>query len=67
VEQVVCGGRCGIGTSGRREDEEKGYRRVNIIQILCTHECKWKMIPAETIPGMEEGEIKENDGGGEFN
>jgi hypothetical protein len=26
-----------------------------------------KMIPVETIPGMGEGEIKENDGVGEFN
>jgi hypothetical protein len=26
-----------------------------------------KMRPAETIPEIEEGEIKENDGGGEFN
>jgi hypothetical protein len=26
-----------------------------------------KMRPAETIPEIEEGGIKENDGGGEFN
>jgi hypothetical protein len=26
-----------------------------------------KMRPFETIPGMERGRIKENDGGGEFN
>jgi hypothetical protein len=26
-----------------------------------------KMRPIETIPEMEGGEIKENDGGGEFN
>jgi hypothetical protein len=26
-----------------------------------------KMRPIETIPGMVGGEIKENDGGGEFN
>jgi hypothetical protein len=26
-----------------------------------------KMRPVETIPGMEGGVIKENDGGGEFN
>jgi hypothetical protein len=31
----------------------KGYRRVNIEQILCTHVYKWKtMILVETIPGM---------------
>jgi hypothetical protein len=34
-----------------------------MVQILCTHICKWKN---ETIPGMEEGRIKEYDGGGEF-
>jgi hypothetical protein len=27
---------------------EKGWRRMNIVQILCTHVCKWKMIPVET-------------------
>jgi hypothetical protein len=26
-----------------------------------------KLRPVETIPGMEVGDIKENDGGGEFN
>jgi hypothetical protein len=26
-----------------------------------------KMIPVKTVPGMWGGEIKENDGGGEFN
>jgi hypothetical protein len=26
-----------------------------------------KMRPVETVPGMEGGGIKENDGGGEFN
>jgi hypothetical protein len=36
---------------------EKDCRRVNIVHILCTHVCKWKMIPVETIPGIgvEEG------------
>jgi hypothetical protein len=37
VEQVPTGG---AGNSERKEDEEKGYRRVNIVQILCTHVCK---------------------------
>jgi hypothetical protein len=23
-----------------------------MMEILCTHVCKWKMIPFETIPGM---------------
>jgi hypothetical protein len=26
---------------------ENGWRRVNIVQILCTHIFKWKMIPFE--------------------
>jgi hypothetical protein len=37
---------------------------VNIVQILCTHVCKWKMIPAETVVGMG-GMIKEYGGDGE--
>jgi hypothetical protein len=32
----------GIGISGRGEDVEKGYRRVNICKILCMHVCKRK-------------------------
>jgi hypothetical protein len=39
----------------------KGCRRVNMVQILCTHVCKWKN---ETR--NREGRIKENDRGGEF-
>jgi hypothetical protein len=34
---------------------EKGYRKVNMVQILYTHRCKWKMIPVETNPEMVEG------------
>jgi hypothetical protein len=37
---------------------EKGYRRVNIMQMLYTHVCKWKMMPAETTPGMGKRENK---------
>jgi hypothetical protein len=33
----------GVGTRGIGEDVEKGYRRVNIIQILCTYVYKWKI------------------------
>jgi hypothetical protein len=47
-----------------REEVEKGHRRVNMVQILYTHKCKWKKLSHETIPGM--GVIKENGGGGEF-
>jgi hypothetical protein len=32
----------GAGTSGRRKDIRKGCRRVNMVEILCTHVCKWK-------------------------
>jgi hypothetical protein len=50
-----------------RGEVGKRYRRVNIEQILCTHVCKCKMIPVETVPGVGvEGRIKENDRGGEF-
>jgi hypothetical protein len=39
MEQVLPGG---LGTSGRVEEVGKGCGRVNIVQILCTHVCKWK-------------------------
>jgi hypothetical protein len=32
----------GIGINGRGEEVEKGCGRVNMVQILCTCECKWK-------------------------
>jgi hypothetical protein len=32
----------GIGTTGSGEDVGKGCRRVNMVQILCVHICKWK-------------------------
>jgi hypothetical protein len=47
------------------EDVERECRRLNMVQILCTH-VSGKMRTVETIPGMEEGRIK-NDVGGEFN
>jgi hypothetical protein len=31
-----------VGTSGRGEEVGKVCRKVNIVQILCTHVCKWK-------------------------
>jgi hypothetical protein len=34
----------------------KKHGRVNIVQILYTHVCKWKKIPVETIPGMRGGD-----------
>jgi hypothetical protein len=51
---------------GGSEEVEKGCRRVNIVQILCSHESKWKMIPVETIPEIGGKGIKENEGEGEF-
>jgi hypothetical protein len=26
------------------EEVEKGHRRVNMVQILYTHKCKWKKL-----------------------
>jgi hypothetical protein len=48
------------------EDVGKGCRRVNMVQILCIHVCKWKN---ETCCNYSKngGRIKENVGGGEFN
>jgi hypothetical protein len=53
-------------TSRREEDVDKGCKRVTIVQILCAHVYKWKIIAVETTPGMERRVIKANDGGGEF-
>jgi hypothetical protein len=30
-----------------------------MVQILCTHVCKWKVISVETIPGMGGGRMVE--------
>jgi hypothetical protein len=57
VDQVLSGG---IGVTGSGEEVGNMCGRVNMVQILCTHVCKWKMISFETIPGIEGGEIKEN-------
>jgi hypothetical protein len=52
---------------GERQVSEEGCGGVNIVQILYIHVCIWKNVSIETIPGMGERGIKENDGGGEFN
>jgi hypothetical protein len=65
VEQVLPDGR-GVGASGREEEVRKGCGRVNAVQILCKHVFKWKNDIFETIPGMGEGVIKENNGRDEF-
>jgi hypothetical protein len=31
-----------VGTSGRGKEVEKGHGRVNMVQMLCTHVCKWQ-------------------------
>jgi hypothetical protein len=31
-----------VGTRGRGEEVGKGCKRENMVQILCTHVCKWK-------------------------
>jgi hypothetical protein len=41
VEQILPGD-WGVGTSGTGDEEGKGCKRVNMVQILCTHVCKWK-------------------------
>jgi hypothetical protein len=41
----------------------RGCGRVNMVQILCSHVCKLKVIPVETTPAMGEVGIKENGGG----
>jgi hypothetical protein len=38
-----------------------------MIGILYIHVCKWKMRSVETILGMREKRIGENDSGDEFN
>jgi hypothetical protein len=38
AEQVLSGGLVPVGGGGR----EEGDRRVNMVQILCVHVCKWK-------------------------
>jgi uncharacterized phage-like protein YoqJ len=31
-----------VDTNWTAKELEKGYRRINMAQILCTHEYKWK-------------------------
>jgi hypothetical protein len=54
------------GINGLGEDIRKGCSKMNMVEILFKHTCNWKIRPVP-IPGMGRGEIKENDGGGEFN
>jgi hypothetical protein len=52
-----------IGISGRRENIRKGCKRVNLVEILCTHVQKWKNETCWNYSRNGGGEIKENDGG----
>jgi hypothetical protein len=63
AEQVLS---WGVGTSGSGKEVGKRVEEVNMVQILCTHVCTWKMRPIETIPNMGKEGIKENGGRGEF-
>jgi hypothetical protein len=52
----------------------KGYKKMNMVEILCTHERKWKNETCGNYSTGESGEkendggrIMENDGRGEFN
>jgi hypothetical protein len=55
----------GLVTSQSRK-VEKRCGRMNMVQILYTHVCKWKMRPVKLFQKWEMGVIKENGGGGEF-
>jgi hypothetical protein len=44
---------------------ERG-KRINMVQIMCTHVCKYKMISVETVAGIGAVGIKERVTGGEF-
>jgi hypothetical protein len=55
----------GVSTSGREEAVEKESRRVNIVQILGTHACKWRNDTCSNCTRNAEG-IKENGGGSQF-
>jgi hypothetical protein len=51
---------------GSGEDLGKGCRRVNIVQILYTHVCKGENETCGNYSRNGGGQVKENDGGGEF-
>jgi hypothetical protein len=44
----------------------KRSKKVNMVQKMCTHVCKCRMIPVETVPGIRRKGIKESSGVGEF-
>jgi hypothetical protein len=53
--------------SGRGEKVGKVCERVNMVQILCTHECKWKKrYLLKLFLKWGEESIEKNGGGGKF-
>jgi hypothetical protein len=50
-EQVLLGVG-GFIPVGAGKEVGKGYMKLNMVQTICTHVCKWKVIPVETIPGI---------------
>jgi hypothetical protein len=54
---MVCPGEV-VGTVGR-EEVVKRDRRMNMVQIMCIHVCKYKTIPVETVPGIGEGDERQ--------
>jgi hypothetical protein len=42
LRELILNSCLGVGTSGRGEDIRKGFRRVNMVEILCPHVWKWK-------------------------
>jgi hypothetical protein len=51
--RAVKGPVCWIVTSRWEEDVWRKCRMLNMVQTLCTHVCKLKMRPIESIPGMQ--------------
>jgi hypothetical protein len=45
-----------VGASGRGKEVGRGYRRVNMVPILCTHVCKWKKESCCNYSRNERGE-----------
>jgi hypothetical protein len=56
----------GIGTSGMDEEVGKGHGKVNIVQMLCAHVCKWQNENYWNYSKNGGRENKENDGEGEL-
>jgi hypothetical protein len=48
------------------EEVGKGYRKVNVVQMLCIHICKWKNKTCGSYSRNGKKEDKENDGGDEL-